>query len=241
MPSPDTVNIARVLYSRCLECEFKPDKLQFTKLLYILDYCRYSLKKEKATDIKWIFYHYGPWAFEMPSIMDAVMEQYPFGWTDRSEEFEGRMPSFDPADKLSFPIETLIGKIINSFRLKDTNSIIEWCYKQTEPMRVAKRGDTLDFTTIPATGEMPTFFLPSQTWTMPKVSGAIEAKKAAFRVRLREKKAQYQQWKDEMCAPEYLAAMQMLSSKNQADMPDLSKVNIHLSPEAVDELSNLGK
>lgn len=239
MPSPDTVNLAQTLYSRCLENDLKPDKLQFTKLLYLIDYCRYSLKGEKVTDIQWIFYHYGPWAYEMPNIMDGVMERYPFGWEDRSEEYGGHMPRFDPAEKLERSIEVLISKVVNAFRLKDTNTIIEWCYKQTEPMRAATRGDVLDFSTIEVTREMPDFFPGPKTWEMPKVPDSIEAKKKEFRERMRKKKAQYQRWKENLSAPEYLEAMQIVAQENKADIPDLSKAKVSLDKDVVDELAKL--
>lgn len=201
-----------------------------------MDYCRYSMNGNRATDIDWIFFHYGPWAYAMPDLMEAVMDYYPFGWQDRSEEFGDRMPSFDPAEKLEFPVEQLMSKIINAFRMKDTNTLIEWCYKQTEPMLNAKRGDPLDFSKIEITGNMPEFFPTQTTSTMPQIPAAVAAKRDQFRARLRNRQEQYRQWKDDLASPEYMEALRLVAEENEAYIPDLSKTRVFLTKEAVDEL-----
>jgi len=223
LSAPSTVNIATTLFSRCLENELKPDRLQFTKFLYLVDYCNYRFKGEQATDIEWVFFHYGPWAFEMPNIMNAVMDVYPVGWEDRTEEFGGHMPRFDPIkDKLGLTIENIITRVINAFKDRTTNDVIEWCYQQTEPMRNAHRGEKLNFETIAISREMPVFFPKPTTWDMPKVPQDLLEKRRAFRAKRLSKRKEYLEYKKNLESSNYMEGMQVLEERNSAEIPDLS-------------------
>jgi hypothetical protein len=238
LQSPDTVKIAQTLFSRCLESELKPNRLEFTKFLYLIDYCYFRFKGEKATDIDWVFYHYGPWAFEMPSLMEQVMQVFPVGWEDRTEEYGGYMPRFDPIEeRLGMSLEGIISRIINAFKSRSTNDTVEWCYKHTEPMQAAKRGDHLQFDTIEVTREIPEFFPKPATWDMPKVPAALMEKRAAFKAKRLSRQKKYQDYKANLESPVYKEAMSQLEAMNTAKIPDLSKARVTWDEETVNALA----
>ncbi len=240
MPSKNTFCVAQTLFSRCLESDLKPDRLQFTKLLYLLDYCQYRLNEKRVTDIDWIFYHYGPWAFEIPIIMESVMSRYPFGWEDRSENYGGNMPKFDAAERMDFGIENIFNKLIKTFRNKDTNCIIEWCYKQTEPMQSALRGEKLDFTTIEITKALPMFFPKTTTHKMPTIPKKFQEQRATYKAKIQQRRNQVKKWRENLQADDYIQAMNIISNTNCANIPDLEGTKVSLSGDVVDKLSNWG-
>lgn len=215
----------------------KPDKLQFTKFLYLIDYCNYKFKGEQATDIDWVFFHYGPWAFEMPNIMNEVMDVFPVGWQDRTEEYGGYMPRFDPVkEKLGLTLENIITRVIKSFKDRTTNDVIEWCYKQTEPMRNAHRGEHLNFTIIEVNQEMPIFFPKPTTWDMPKVPEELLEKRRAFRAQRLARRKGYREYKQNLESASYREGMRVLEERNTAEIPDLSRARITWNEEVVQAL-----
>lgn len=238
MLSKSTVLIAQTLFSRCLENELKPDKLQFTKFLYLIDYCNYRFRGEKATDIDWLFFHYGPWASEMPNIMQEVMDRFPVGWVDRTEEYEGYMPRFDPVrERLDFTLEGIVSRVVQAFKSRTTNDVIEWCYKQTEPMRAANRGEHLDFNAITVNKEMPEFFPKPKTWDMPQSPARLLAKRNEHKERMRKLRPKFAQYKENLESPVYVEAMAILADNNRAEMPNLDNAEITWDREVVDSLS----
>lgn len=236
MPSKDTVKLAQTLYSRCIEHELKPDRLQFTKLLYLLDYCHCTLKGEKVSDIDWIFYHYGPYAMEMPQIMDAVMNRYPYGWVDRSEEYGGRMPSIDLAEPLESKVaEQILSKLINTFRNRDTSSIVECCYHRTEPMLAAQRGDRLDFTTVRTQG-FPDFFPKMQATEMPSIPARFASRRAEFKERMRSEEAKFRRWEEKLSSPAYQTAKEVMAEELGGSIPDMNNSTIEWDSDVIEEL-----
>lgn len=238
--SVEDLKLAKILYSRCLENELKPDKLQFTKFLYLIDYCHQVYRGSRVTSIEWIFFHYGPWSFSMPAVMDGVMAEFPFGWRDRTEEFEGRMPSFDPiGDRLGLTLEGIIIRIIKAFKDKDTNAVIEWCYKQTEPMLRASRGDRLDFSLVPCRGELPEFFPTAQTWEMPKIPAHILEKSASLRARIAANAAareRYLRFKRNLSSDTYAEGIQVMLENNTAIIPKMDGATVTWDKSVVDAL-----
>jgi hypothetical protein len=170
---PDrTAKIALILYSRCLEAGKWPDRIEFTKYLYLLDWAATKLTGAPATEIQWKFYHYGPWSEDLIPVMALTQDHFRLGWVDYSPE-DRDVPWFDAIpDKLDLNLESIIRKILTAFAKRDVSVLVDFCYRLTEPMRHAKRGALLDFKTIVVTRESPVFFPPTVTLPMPQLSQA---------------------------------------------------------------------
>lgn len=234
MLSDRTVQLVETLFSRCLENDLHPDKLQFTKFLYLVDYCLYAYQKKRATDIDWLFFHYGPWAPEMNDAWEVIWNRFRLGMVDRSDEYGGRMPQFDRVNEsLGMTLEGIIKRILSAFSSRSTNDVIEWCYKCTEPMKEAKRGDTLDFTKI-QTGELPEFYPKAKTWDMPKIPAHILERRQAHKDRLARTRSQYLEFKRNMEDPVYEEAMNVLAHNNSAEIPNMDNAVVTWDREVVD-------
>lgn len=153
---PANIEIAEALLSTCLRADHKPGKIQFTKYLYVLDYCYWRFVGEKATTLPWRFYHFGPWCEEAETCMATLANRYSFGWR---EEEAAIVHSVDvPMPPLDLTIKSTIMRIVDTFKDRDLNVLLDFAYSQTEPMATAKRGDVLDFSGIPVDRSMPEFF-----------------------------------------------------------------------------------
>lgn len=241
MLSPDSIQIGKVLFSRCLEADHWPDKIQFTKYLYLLDYCQWRYKGEQATDIDWIFFHYGPWSPDASAVMNAVQDQFRLGWRDftRDEEDHDReFRGFDPiTERLGFSLEGFISKIINTFKDRDVTDLIDFCYRQTEPMRQASRGDKLDFSSVPVCKEMPLFKPNPAATDMPQLSEASQARIQAYQAKTEHLKEKARQWRRNMQEPVFEEAMNLLAHQRRSELPDLHGRTVRLDEDSVAALN----
>lgn len=216
------LQIAQSLLAACLEADHKPGKVQFTKYLYLLDYCHWRFTGRKVTTLPWKFYHYGPWCEEVEDCMAQLASAYSFQWRD-TEDFFIRAVEI-PTHKLDLTTNSLISQVIGVFKDRGLNVLLEVAYSQTEPMVHAKRGDVLDFSTVPVNKQMPIFFpKPAQNVTSYRMHPEQLKKLEAFRARaekLKEKAKErmvfresevYQRaacmLKDEFTAPDRLPEM----------------------------------
>jgi hypothetical protein len=219
---PSDLQIAQSLLAACLEADHKPGKVQFTKYLYLLDYCHWRFTGRKATSLPWKFYHYGPWCEQAEDCMAQLASQYAFGWRETEASFIRSVEV--PAHKLDLTTRNLMTQIVGWFKDRELNVLLEVTYSQTEPMVRARRGDVLDFSSIPVDKRMPVFFpVAAQPATNYRLHPERLKKMEAFRARaekLKEKAQQrmafreseiYQQaaylLKEEFAAPDRLPEM----------------------------------
>jgi hypothetical protein len=219
---PSNLQIAQSLLAACLEADHKPGKVQFTKYLYLLDYCHWRFTGRKATSLPWKFYHYGPWCEQAEDCMVQLASQHVFGWREMEVSFVRSVEI--PPYPLDIGTKSMIANIIGLFKDRELNVLLEVAYSQTEPMVNAKRGDVLDFSIVPVNKQMPIFFPspPSQVANYrlhPERLKKIEAFRARAE-KLKEKAKQrmvfreseiYQQatcmLKEEFTAPDRLPEM----------------------------------
>lgn len=229
-----TREIAEVLWARCLEADHKPGRVQFTKYLYLIDYCHWRFHGRQASDAQWIFYHYGPWAQEAHEAMNELAVVYGFGWGEE----EGTVLRFvrvEEPRRLDFGLEGIMQQIVRAFKNSDLNRVLEFAYNQTEPMLVAKRGDKLDFQTVPVDKSMPLFVTPAAKPQDFKLSPARAAQLATMRGKRAELQALGERWRREREAPAFQEAMRLLNHETVAALP-ADSLKLSLSAEAVDSL-----
>jgi hypothetical protein len=243
MPNANTIRLGAILFSRSLEAGHWPDKIQFTKYLYLLDYCYWRFHGQQLTDIRWIFYHYGPWSADAATVMDSVQSHFQLGWRDlaAADENEREFQGFDPiTDKLGPGIEGMIQKILGVFKHRDVTDLIDWCYTQTEPMLAARRGNALDFSAVPVVREMPVFYPQMTVRAMPQLNEISETRIAAYRAKASKLREKARQWRTVMQTPTYVEAMALLAEQRQSDLPALHGKKVMLDDSSVAALNELG-
>jgi hypothetical protein len=220
---PSTYQIAEVLWARCLEAEHKPGRVQFTKYLYLIDYCHWRFHGHQATDAHWIFHLYGPWAAEAYAAMNEIAAAYGFSWGEEEETVLRFVRVDEPPPRQPAGMEGLIQHVLRAFKDRDLNHLLNFAYGQTEPMLAAKRGEPLDFTLVPVDRAMPAFSPPKAKAAEAALHPKMAERVAAFRARTEQLRAKTEQRHAYRESEEYRAAMQLLAEEMGAGwrLPEL--------------------
>ncbi len=225
--------IAERLLAECLDAGHKPGKVQFTKYLYQLDYCHWRFTGKKATDMPWKFYHYGPWCDEAEACMAGLARQYGFGWREEESALIHSVAVAKP--EVGVLIAGLISRIVDLFKDKDLNTLLNTTYFDTEPMLRANRGDLLDFSAVPVTKSFPQYY-PSPTNVRPfQIPAARLKKMEEFRAKWPRLKAKAMERMALRNTPEYLEAMDLLSKELGTDEV-IPGIKLRITPAAAEGL-----
>ncbi len=127
-------------------------KTQLIKLLYLTEVEYYRNYNQRLTDLKWLFYHYGPYALAI----DDILNERDFAQTKVKTNDEKDFILFKVSEGLSryksevaTKVSLIIKKIVGQWKDKPLEDLLDYVYFETAPMEaVQKRGDVLDFTTI---------------------------------------------------------------------------------------------
>ncbi len=128
---------------------------KLVKLLYLVDVEYYRRHRKLLTGLDWIFHHYGPYSFEIPYAirnldLNIQQEDVSIGEGRTIHRFK---PVYGQEVDLSEVIPTsdsmLVEKVIDRWSLEDLNRLLSYVYFDTEPMRDAEVGKSLDFNKIP--------------------------------------------------------------------------------------------
>jgi hypothetical protein len=125
-------------------------KTKLVKLLYLLEVEFYRENRQRLTDLKWVFFHYGPYPVGLDDLLESPdIEVLPRRLTDgrRFEEVTvadaGQSGAgFDPA------LERLARRVVDNWGGLELSHLLNYVYFETEPMMHAVRGDVLDFSTV---------------------------------------------------------------------------------------------
>ena len=110
---------------------------QLVKLIYLVDVLHWRRHGERVTDLQWLFYHYGPYAYEVQELVNRKNLSADY-WTGGSFPFQAFGSS----------VKRTVDDVIERWGLLGLNQLLDYVYFETEPMENAKRGDTLDFSKI---------------------------------------------------------------------------------------------
>ena len=128
---------------------------KLVKLLYLIDVEYYRRHRTLLTGLDWIFYHYGPYALEIPDIIRSLDIDLP---QEDASIGNGRIiHQFKPVYRQGIGISEvvpasdvmLIEKVIDRWSLENLNKLLSYVYFDTEPMQDAKVSKSLDFDKIP--------------------------------------------------------------------------------------------
>jgi hypothetical protein len=166
--------------------------------------------------------------------MNQLAVAHGFSWGEE-EDTVLRFVRVEESRRLDLSLEGIMQHILRAFKNVDLNRVLEFAYNQTEPMLVAKRGDKLDFQTVPVDKSMPLFAPPPAKAQDFKLSPTRVTQLAAMRGRRAELQAMGERWGREREAPAFQEAMRLLNHETVAALP-ADSLKLGLSAEAVDSL-----
>jgi hypothetical protein len=133
---------------RVREEEGVPAKTRLVKLLYLVDLLNVRDRNEQATSLEWIFYHYGPYAFGIDTVIDrqvgntidVVSRDSYFG--DPMFVYSSR--EYPPATLLPDRLRRYCDEVCDRWATEELNQLLSYVYFDTPPMIEATRGERLD-------------------------------------------------------------------------------------------------
>jgi hypothetical protein len=169
------INLIKAICTRVQELEGYLNKTKLIKLLYLIDIEYYRKYKKTYTDFNWIYYEYGPWAYEYNDIYDQIKTSPDFkiitkDLPQKIEVITCISDEKDFSDIFKEPEESLLFReLINKWALEDLNRILNYVYFYTQPMIGAKKNEKLDFSKIYKIGEIPKFKLQKGTLSPERI------------------------------------------------------------------------
>jgi uncharacterized phage-associated protein len=128
--------------------------IKLIKLLYLAEYEYYRKHRQRLTELKWVFYKYGPFAFELRNVqrnivnleeeereLDSGMVIKLLGIASAYDFIEERFIS-------DFEIGSIIKNLVSDWKNKSTKELLNYVYHHTEPMIFAEKLKEIDFSVI---------------------------------------------------------------------------------------------
>lgn len=124
-------------------------KTRITKLVYLIDWENIKKYKSQITDIKWVFYHYGPYVDDV--LIEATDDDYiniektisNFGTVKYLVKLNSDIQNKELDYDLTDNEKAIINKVIKDTEDFSWNEFIEYVYN-TEPIKKSKRYSNLD-------------------------------------------------------------------------------------------------
>lgn len=122
------------------------NQTKLVKLLYLIDVERVASGRAALTGLRWIFYHYGPYALELPDTLKLMegSEVIVSGWQD--SKLYRSAPGAPSGDDWPPGTRRLVDGIVRRHASMDLNELLDLVYFHTSPMKGAVRGEPLDLT-----------------------------------------------------------------------------------------------
>lgn len=159
------LDLIKAICSRVQEREGYLNKTKLIKYLYLIDVEYYRRHGAVFTGFNWIFYDYGPWAYEYNEIFDEINISPDFTLrTGSSPELDTQFISVSDGVETSFVFDDLENQIaarpiIDRWAIESLSQMLNYVYFHTEPMVVAIRHQKLDFGKIRKLDPIPKFEL----------------------------------------------------------------------------------
>lgn len=141
---PDLRSLIAYLVARSREREVTLNSTKLVKLLYLIDVERVKSRQDPVTGLRWMFFHYGPYALELPETLDA-MEGAQIStrrWGDSAlYQAAADAPTGDDWPRST---RSLVDRVLQRFAPMELNELLDHVYFHTGPMVDAARGQPLD-------------------------------------------------------------------------------------------------
>lgn len=196
----------------------KVTRTVFVKLLYLCEYEYFKRNRRRLTPLKWIAFHFGPWAYELTNLGGGVSLLE----TEEKLLDSGRI-AYLLGGGDSYKLETttyikdvevlgIVRSVVNEWADVHLYKLLDHAYNETEPMlNVERKGETLDFETIAKPLKLPPYKPPREKVTLFRKKMEEASRK---RKELWEKTAEYQVPIDPQLI-EVLEKLDDLDSENQ--------------------------
>lgn len=172
---PDLRAIIAYIVARAKDRGITLNRTRLIKLLYLLDVERIRNQSQPLTGLDWVFFHYGPYAFDLVETLDTMEKGQLVAtrWHD-SILYRAAPGAPDGEDWVS-SIRRSVDGTLERYVALGMNELLDYVYFHTGPMIDAKRGEPLDMSR--ARGDTPR---PSRPLDPPKPSVELKDRLASW-------------------------------------------------------------
>ena len=158
---PDLKPLVSYIIDRVGEQDGSVGRTVLMKLVYLADVEHYRQYGSQATELRWRFHHYGPYAHELERTagnLGLEIDEQKFGGTAGPRAAEGyhyrRTGDWREIERefnshYAASVKRCVDKVVGQWGLDSLPTILDYVYFETEPMQDVKRGEYLDFSKIP--------------------------------------------------------------------------------------------
>lgn len=154
MQKQKVLKLIKKICARVQERNGYVNKTKLIKYLYLIDVEYYRRHEQTFTGFDWIFYDFGPWAYEYNDIFNELSNSRDFIIKSGSRSDLDAQFISTSADTESSSIfdditdESITRAIIDRWADESLNQMLNYVYFHTEPMDGAKRHQKLDFSNV---------------------------------------------------------------------------------------------
>lgn len=126
-------------------------KTKLVKLLYLVDLEMVRRTGQAATQFRWRYYHYGPYAVEVESVLHRQEGASLRRRDARVGEFDTvtyRAAAYPPDTLLADRLRSVSDRICRDWGAENLNELLNHVYFETAPMKTARRGQYLDLSLV---------------------------------------------------------------------------------------------
>jgi hypothetical protein len=159
------LDLIKAICSRVQEREGYLNKTKLIKYLYLIDVEYYRRHGAVFTGLNWIFYDYGPWAYEYNDIFNEIDVSSEFTInTGTRPDLDTQFISVSDGMELSFIFKDLgdllaARELIDRWADESLSKMLDYVYFHTEPMDGVERHQKLDFSKVQKLALIPNFEL----------------------------------------------------------------------------------
>ena len=204
-------------------------KTQLVKYLYLTEVEYYRETGSRLTNLDWKFYHYGPYAFELGTMLEEKIfnnEEIEISAEKSFNKFTVAEPTKYYNDLVDVKTSLIVKRIIGMWGDKPLQDLLDYVYFETEPMQaVDRRGQVLDFSTIKKDESSAVIPL--------KASKDAEKKIAALRDRFSKRLSELSEIRPakEPFTEEYKQALEAWEEVERPGLGDISKIKVTITKQ----------
>jgi hypothetical protein len=141
---PDLRSLIAYIVAQARDRGITLNRTKLVKLLYLIDVERVRGRREPLTGLEWVFFHYGPYAFELINTLEAMegTELVASAWRDSM--LYRAAPGAPDSDDWNAATKSTVDRILDRWAPLDLNDLLDYVYFHTGPMVNAERGQRLD-------------------------------------------------------------------------------------------------
>jgi hypothetical protein len=141
---PEPRALIAYIVARSRERQITLTTTQLVKLLYLIDVERVRSRRDLLTGYRWVFFHYGPYAFELVDTLDEMAGSELVVETWNRSTLYRAAPGATDGDDWNVGTKSLVDHVVTDFAGLELNDLLDWVYFHTGPMQKAVRGQPLD-------------------------------------------------------------------------------------------------